>query len=74
MAEHRYAEIDFIVDKHHVGVSLTDVVKDIARRCRRARLKGHVIGRHERKVLYRYAVKRHQENRRLYRDVMNGNV
>lgn len=61
-------EIDFIVRRHHVGVSDDTVRADI-----RARAAGRLTDSQLRKCEV-YAVKAHEKNRQFYADVMNGRL
>lgn len=61
------AQIRFVVGNHHVNTPPIDIVRDLRRR-----MKGDKWTKRVRKMVYRYALKCHNENRQLYRDVMRG--
>ena len=61
------AQIRYLVGNRHVSTSPVDIVRDLRRR-----MKGDQWTKRVRKMVYRYALKCHQENRQLYRDVMRG--
>lgn len=77
-----FSQVDFIVDRLHVSTTYTEVVKDLYARFRKqatvrttefsyaelSKLEKKIV----RKTVYRHAIERHKQNRKLYRDVMSG--
>ena len=62
-------QIEWLVGNMHVGTPRRDVVKDFARRFRRARLEhGKRFDRAFRKACYRHALAAHEDNRSLVRE------
>ena len=63
--------IEWLVDRLHVAESNRAVVREIWDRLSLSS-RGDPAQRGERRRAYRCALKRHQENRALYRDVVSG--
>lgn len=60
-------QIRFLVDRQHVSASGVDIVRDLRRR-----MPSDKWSKRIRKMVYRYALKCHAENRNLYRNATRG--